>query len=214
LRNTELARGKLERPAPVAPTRPLAEKPKKRGEPLVLVILGLLMLAVLMVVLIWRTGEPNREAPYRDMESRVQRMEQRLVKLEVLDRRISELEQKTGDYNVLLMDRMDRIEKALAAPKEQKAEEKKVALPKREEAPQKPPEPPKPAEQAKPAKPAEPPKVAGEAIYHQVLEGETLYRISRNYGLSVDELLQMNGLPPGSTIRKGQRLRVGPPQKR
>lgn len=174
----------------------MAEKPKKRREPIVLVILGLLVLAVLLVVLIGRTGDLSRETPYKDMESRIQRMEQKLVKFEVLDHRISQLEQKTGEYNLLLMDRMDRMEKTLAVPKEQKAEEKKIASPRREEPPQK---------QAEPAR---------QVTDHQVLEGETLYRISRTYGLSVDELLKMNNLPPGSTIRKGQRLRVGPVEGR
>lgn len=199
----------------MVPNRRVPEKPKKRTEPLVFVILGLVVLAVMIVVLIWKAGEWSR-APDRDMESRVQQMEQRLAKLDGLDRRISQLERKSGERSLLLMERMDRIEKSLAALREYKTDEKKVAPPKRE-APPKPPEPAKPAEPIKPAKPAkasEPPKAAGEAVYHQVLEGETLYRISRNYGLSVDELLQMNDLPPGSTIRKGQRLRVGPPRTR
>jgi LysM repeat protein len=200
LRNAELARGKLEAPTPVVPPRPVAEKPKKRREPLVLVILGLLVLAVLLVLLIGRTGDKSREAPFKDIDSRIQRMEQKLAKLEAVGHRISQLEQKTGEHNLLLMDRMDRIEKALTAPKEQKAEEKKIAPPGREA----------PAEgKGKPIQPVPPPKEARQIAYHQVLEGETLYRISRNYGLSVDELLRMNNLPPGSPIRKGQKLRVG-----
>ncbi|MEW6667437.1 MAG: LysM peptidoglycan-binding domain-containing protein [Thermodesulfobacteriota bacterium] len=202
MRNAELARGRLEPQTSVAPTRPAAEKPRKRREPLVLVILGLLVLAVLLIALIARTGDPSRDAPYKDMDSRIQRVEQRLVKMEGLQHRISKLEQKTGEYNLLLMDRMDRIEKALSAPKEQKAEEKRIAPPRREG--------PVEAKQ-EPSKPVTPPKEAKPITYHQVLEGETLYRISRNYGLSVDELLRMNNLAPGSTIRKGQKLRVGPP---
>lgn len=41
-----------------------------------------------------------------------------------------------------------------------------------------------------------------------VQRGETLYRIARNNGLTVEELQRMNDLP-GTTIRPGQRLVVG-----
>ncbi|MCE3007299.1 MAG: LysM peptidoglycan-binding domain-containing protein [Bacteroidetes bacterium] len=43
--------------------------------------------------------------------------------------------------------------------------------------------------------------------YHTVQAGETLYGISRRYGVSVSAIMQLNGLR-GSDIRPGQRLRV------
>lgn len=43
--------------------------------------------------------------------------------------------------------------------------------------------------------------------YHSVSAGETLYAISRRYGLTVDALKQLNGLT-GNNISIGQRLRV------
>ncbi|MEO0733650.1 MAG: glucosaminidase domain-containing protein, partial [Bacteroidota bacterium] len=43
--------------------------------------------------------------------------------------------------------------------------------------------------------------------YHSVVKGETLYAISRRYGLTVAQLQQLNGLT-GTTISVGQRLRV------
>ncbi|WP_187271117.1 glucosaminidase domain-containing protein [Neolewinella aurantiaca] len=43
--------------------------------------------------------------------------------------------------------------------------------------------------------------------YHAVSAGETLYAISRRYGLTVDALKQLNGLT-GNNISIGQRLRV------
>jgi LysM repeat protein len=43
---------------------------------------------------------------------------------------------------------------------------------------------------------------------HVVAKGETLYSISRRYGLSVDELLALNGMSPGAVIYPGQSLRV------
>jgi membrane-bound lytic murein transglycosylase D len=45
------------------------------------------------------------------------------------------------------------------------------------------------------------------AIYHTVVTGDTLYNISRRYGLSVQELMALNGLE-NNVIRKGQQLKV------
>ncbi len=48
---------------------------------------------------------------------------------------------------------------------------------------------------------------AGQAQYHTVVAGETLYAISRRYGLTVDRLKALNNLT-GNIISVGQRLRV------
>lgn len=48
---------------------------------------------------------------------------------------------------------------------------------------------------------------ANKVVYHTVDKGDTLYNISRRYGLSVQELMQMNGMQ-NTVIRKGQQLQV------
>ena len=48
------------------------------------------------------------------------------------------------------------------------------------------------------------------AVYHEVVAGETLYRISRRYGLTVDELRRLNKLESGATIYPAQRLLISP----
>jgi lipoprotein NlpD len=48
------------------------------------------------------------------------------------------------------------------------------------------------------------PSVPG--IYHTVVRGETLWRISRTYGLDLDELLSYNKLPDASNIEVGQKI--------
>jgi membrane-bound lytic murein transglycosylase D len=74
------------------------------------------------------------------------------------------------------------------------------------------PKPPAAAktETAAPAKPAEPPekKATAEKI-HEVKPLETLYSISRIYGLSIDELKRLNDIAPtDNTVRTGQKLKV------
>lgn len=42
--------------------------------------------------------------------------------------------------------------------------------------------------------------------HYQVQPGDTLYRISQKYGISVDKLRQLNGLGPAHIIHPGQKL--------
>lgn len=44
--------------------------------------------------------------------------------------------------------------------------------------------------------------------YHEVRRGETLYRIAKKYGISVDELRRLNNLNQGRDIYPGQKLLV------
>jgi LysM repeat protein len=62
---------------------------------------------------------------------------------------------------------------------------------------------------AQPAAPA--PKSTAKATpkTHVVKAGETLYQISRKYGLTVDQLKKLNGMGKDVTIRPGQELVVG-----
>ncbi len=53
--------------------------------------------------------------------------------------------------------------------------------------------------------PAEPEPATGT---HTVKRGETLFSISRRYGMSVDELCRLNGIGRGAVIRPGQELTV------
>ncbi|MGH7545125.1 MAG: LysM peptidoglycan-binding domain-containing protein [Gemmatimonadota bacterium] len=49
-----------------------------------------------------------------------------------------------------------------------------------------------------------------DVTWHRVRRGDTLWDLSRRYGVSIAELMEWNGLT-GRTIRSGQRLRVRPP---
>ena len=59
------------------------------------------------------------------------------------------------------------------------------------------------------AKPAPPkPAVTAEKRYHTVQKGETLYKISKTYGITVETLRKLNHLSAGQTLRRGQKLLV------
>jgi LysM repeat protein len=60
---------------------------------------------------------------------------------------------------------------------------------------------------AKPS-PSSKPAVSAQKKYHTVQKGETLYRISQKYGISVEELRKQNNLPADQPVRAGQKLLV------
>jgi LysM repeat protein len=68
------------------------------------------------------------------------------------------------------------------------------------------PVPSKPASAEKPAAV----RTSDTAQFHTVKKGETLYRISINYGISVDKLLDLNDMSKNSVIYPGQKLKVSP----
>lgn len=94
-------------------------------------------------------------------------------------------------------------------------------------APAKPAETSKPAAQTKPAEitinaaPVKPPiqiqtgsgtapaVSSASAQYHTVAAGETLYRISQRYGITVEQLRKLNGMHEGDVLKIGRKLIVG-----
>ena len=55
---------------------------------------------------------------------------------------------------------------------------------------------------------AETPKATAKARYHRVRTGETLYGISRRYGVTIEELRRLNKLPKDATIYPDQKLLI------
>jgi LysM repeat protein len=48
------------------------------------------------------------------------------------------------------------------------------------------------------------------ARYHEVRRGETLFRISKDYGLTLEQLCRLNQITPQTPIQPGQKLLVSP----
>jgi len=81
------------------------------------------------------------------------------------------------------------------------------ALAQKVEALEKRPQPPAEAK-AKPAPPRQ--TLTTEKRYHTVRKGESLYKISKTYGITVEKLRKLNHLSPDQSIRPGQKLLVSP----
>ncbi len=163
----------------------------------------------LLVFLFWSIPKPRRVAEDRavtEIKTQLQQMEQRLS---VMEETLADLQNLKGQVTASneLGGRVDRFEASFSArlgDLDQKVSglEKKLsqALARKKQ--------PAPAKKAA-AKPQKKTAPKQKIRYHTVAAGETLYGISRKYGLSLATLKKINGLK-GTAIQKGQKLRVTP----
>ena len=162
---------------------------------------GFLILIVLCVVLIARTYSLAEKAQLLALESRLEQLEGRLGSLEG-DGALSQTG-GSGNQLILLTERLDQLEANMTARMNNMVKELNAP-------------PPKTASQA--VQKAETPKQLPaekketKAKMHTVKQGETLYRISRSYNLSVDQLREYNKLGAKAAIYPGQQLQVTPPK--
>ncbi len=56
--------------------------------------------------------------------------------------------------------------------------------------------------------PAHKPSVKKEGIYHKVIKGQTLFRIAKAYGISLDEIIEANGIPNAGAIEVNQLILI------
>jgi LysM repeat protein len=168
---------------------------------------GFLILIVLSVVLIARTYSLAEKVQLLAMESRLEQMENRLGSVEGE----GGLSQNAGSGNqlILLTERLDQLEANLTARINSMANQLNTAALK--------PAPQTTTKAETPSK-AKTGKTVGEVKKetppktHIVKKGDTLYRISRRYNLSVEQLRQYNQLGKKASIYPGQELKVSSPK--
>ena len=162
---------------------------------------GFMILIVLCVVLLARTYSLAEKAQLLALESRLEQLEGHLGSLEG-DGALSQTG-GSGNQLILLTERLDQLEANMTARMNNMVKELRTA-------------PPKTASQA--VQKAETPKQLPaekketKAKMHTVKQGDTLYRISRRYNLSVDQLREYNKLGVKAAIYPGQQLQVTPPK--
>ena len=162
---------------------------------------GFLILIVLSVIGIARTYSLAEKVQLLALESRLEQMEGRLGSIEGE----GGLSQTAGQGNqlILLTERLDQLEANMTARINSLANQLDTA-------------PAKPVAEAATKKeaavPAQAPKKETEAKIHTVKKGETLYRISRRYNLSIEQLRQYNQLDQKASIYPGQKLKISSPK--
>jgi len=170
-----------------------AYSPKRRGSGtgssrylrILLIVILVLIFAGGILYFLGRQPATSEVGP---LQSKVVALEQRIAGVE---KRIAELQEKisTPAPDLALLQRVNALSQKVEALEKQK--------------------PPAAEPKAKPPTPSKP-AASAEKKYHTVKKGETLYGISKKYGISVEELRKLNNLSKDPLLRTGQKLLVSP----
>lgn len=171
---------------------------------LLLSIAIIALVAVLLMLLFNGDADPISQQKLDAMESRLLALEERLDKYEAIDEKVTRIWEQAKSFEKF-KDRFDRSEASTSLrmdhltmsletlQKQINASQKKTTV----------------APVATPPKAAATPSVPNAKIaYHEVKAGETIYSISKQYDMTVEELLKLNRMKSGSVIVVGQKLIV------
>jgi LysM repeat protein len=168
------------------------------NEQLVYAVIGAALMVVVILIgwfVLQKKSITNTNLIIR-LETRIKQFENRLAKIDEIDEQLIQLE--------TTIDRFDRFETSMSlrldALTRQMASLQNKAITIKE---------------ADAAAPKTTSKKSSDAKihYHMVQAGETLYKISRRYGQTVEELRRSNKLETNSTIYPGQKLIISPGKK-
>lgn len=190
------------------------------------------LVVALVVVLLREQGDGHTSPAVAKLQDKIQLVESRLDKLEAVDEKVTRIWEQARNFEQFKERfdrseasstlRMDHLTMNLEALQKQLATARKTSTTKAEVA----------VAEPRPVKPAAPPvkeKVVAKAEKrhdtsaqaetasatksveygtHQVAQSETMYGISRKYGMSLKELQNVNNLGLDSVLQIGQKLKV------
>ena len=156
----------------------------EKNDRLLLQYIGGLLALTILLVLFFGFQQYSMSQQFNEMAMNLTNLELRIGGLE---RQQAELQGKTSNSVIVnevetLSSKVNALEKRMTPPQA----DKKVST-----------ESPKQSKSK-----------AVKKRYHEVKKGETLYRISKQYGITVDELRRLNKLSPNQPIEVGQKLLV------
>jgi len=165
------------------------QPPKGNKTTLIFLGAGLLVLLVISFFFINRSQKTAIGVDLQPLESKLDLLETRLIRLEGHDKDFSQVRMNIDGLKKSLSKRMDQLSEELDELKMElkKTKEKTVA--------------------SIPSKGRESQTTV--VCYHKVRYGESLYRIGRRYGISISELCRLNDLDAKKHIYPGQRLKLG-----
>jgi LysM repeat protein len=165
---------------------------------------------LLLLLLFSNINAPADLARVADLEKRIQDLEQQLEKIDGVDQKVTRIWEQAKSFENFktrfdrsessMSLRMDHLAMSLDAL-QKKTNETLSKVDKLEKAP---------AVAQSPVQPQAVKKAAAKKT-HRVAAGDTLFSISRRYGLSVEALQDINKLPKGAVLHVGQTLTVSRP---
>jgi hypothetical protein len=162
--------------------------------------ISLLVLVILVIWFFFPRDKLMNSEELKMLESRVGELENKLRRFDKINEHLIRLENQTKKF-AHAVDRFDQFETSTALRMDILAKELVALQNKKIEI--KPVSPQVPESESKKEEKTR-------TKYHIVRAGETLYSISRGYGLSVDELRKFNDLKNDITIYPGQKIVIDP----
>jgi len=171
---------------------------KKSVIPYIIGGVGLIVLIIFFIFLISGPGDIADNEQLQAIEARIQQLEGKLATIGVIDQALDRLAKQEQELD-LLRNRLDRFETTLKPQIDQIIKELGILHQKTAQTPSSRAQAPQPAAES---------KKEIKQKYHQVRPGETLYGISRIYGLTVEQLRGYNNIGPDTAIQPGQKLKL------
>jgi LysM repeat protein len=174
--------------------------PKRLNAPLITLAMGIFILAIIAILAIYfqRSGNKTTDDKIQAINIRLAQINERLSTIEEAEKSMSLIDEQRTKFEISLMNRIDGLEALINLRQGTDTEAPdslhRVAV----------------VQKSIPEEESE--KDSGKEAdihYHQVQPGETLYRISLKYGISVDGLRKLNNIGPEAIIYVGQKLKVG-----
>jgi len=163
--------------------------------------IGLVIIVILLVMVLAGPSDVVDRQQVHALEDRIQLLEKRITTTGVMDEALGRIDSNEKELS-LIMERVDRFESTVSTQIDQIIKELGKLHQKAGTAPAAKVKIPPPAAKSTPEK---------QTKVHEVRTGETLYSISRRYGLTVDQLRTYNNIGKDTAIRPGQKLKLSPP---
>jgi LysM repeat protein len=173
---------------------------KPDGIPLSRFGIGFLILAILLILLFTRSRSSTEENKILALENQMTKLEESIAKFEAIDDRVAQIWEQAQTFEQFkerfdrseasLMLRMDHMAKNLDNIQKQMGKSS--------------------ARKAKSSTSTTVSKKTAKKRFHTVKPGETLYKIGRQYGLTVEKMRRLNKLDDSAVIHPGQKLLVSP----
>jgi LysM repeat protein len=163
--------------------------------------IGLVIIVILLVMVLAGPSDEVDRQQLQALEDRIQQLEKRITTTGVMDEALGRIDSNEKELS-LIMERVDRFEGTVATQIDQIIKELGKLHQKAGSTP---------AAKVKTPPPAAKSTLEKQTKVHEVRTGDTLYSISRRYGLTVDQLRTYNNIGKDTAIRPGQKLKLSPP---
>jgi LysM repeat protein len=167
--------------------------PKKYLNPFTIGAAGLVVIVILLIVFLSGPEDAVDSKRLQSLEAKIQQLEKKLASIDAINQALDRLGKQEQNLN-LISERFDRFNSTVTTQIDQIIKELGALHQKSSQAPQ----------------PTNTDQKETKAEFHQVRAKETLWGISRQYGLTVSQLRSYNNMGSNATLQPGQKLKLTP----